>query len=108
MGLKSTFKELGEFMNYRKRDSLVASKVIKKQIKQEKDKMAYYKFKKSLFEKLDEVLFSGEYSRVIIKPTNGNDYLYDLIVEDEEFNLYYEWRFTKGGELEIRQKVLEI
>lgn len=108
MSLLSNFKELGEFMNYKKRDSMVASKVIKKQLKQEKDKMAYYKFKKSLFEKLDEILFSGEFSRVIIKPTNGNDYLYDLITEDDEFNLYYEWRFTRGGELEIRQKVIEI
>ena len=108
MGILDNLKEVGEFFNYKRRDSIVATKIIKKQLKQEKDREEYYKFKKAFFEKLDEILYSGDYSRVILKPYEDTDYMYDLISEDEEFNRFYEWRFTKGGEMEVRLKKLDI
>lgn len=108
MGILSNVKELGEWMNYQKRDSIISAKIIKKQLKQEKDRVEYYRFKKSLFEKLDEVLYSGDYSRVILRPVRGFEYAYELVTEDEEFNMFYEWRFTSGGELEVSMKKIEL
>lgn len=107
MSLKSTLLELKDWLSYQKRDSIISAKIVKKQLKQEKEKVEYYKFKKALFEKLDNVLYTEEYSKVVISPVNGTDYLYDLVTEDEEFNRFYNWRFTKGGELEVSMKSIE-
>lgn len=108
MGIKSTIKELSEWMNYQKRDSIISAKIVKKQLKQEKERVEYYKFKKALFEKLDEVLYSGEYSKVVLKPIKGFDYMYDLVTEEEEFQRFYHYRFTAGGELEVSMQKLEL
>lgn len=101
MGIKSNMKELLNYLNYQRRDSIISTKYVKKQLKQEEDKHDFYKFKKAIFEQLDKLFYEPNYQKVFIRPKSEKAYLYSILAEDKDFNLYYNHRFTSGGEIEI-------
>lgn len=106
MSVRNNLSELKDWLSYRKRESTISAKIVRKHLKKEKERLEYFKFKKVLFEKIDELLYSGENSKMVIRPVEGTEYLYELLVQDDEFNNYYDWRFTRTGELEVSMKSL--
>lgn len=107
MSLKNSLKELKEYFAYRRREMTVRSKLLRKHLKKESERVEYYNFKKVIFQKIDELLYSGEFSKVVLKPLEGKEHLFPLLLEDEDFNRFYNGRLTVGGELEVSAKKIE-
>lgn len=106
MSVSGSFKELSEWMGYKKRETTKRSKIIRRQMKRENEQVAYFNFKKVAFKKIDEILYTGENSVVYLRPKEGKERLFVALTEDEDFRKYYKGRITSGGELEVSMRQL--
>ena len=106
MGFKANMLDLFDYLAYRKRESTVRAKLIKKHLKQENEQVKYYNFKRAILEKINEQLYLGDNTKIVIKPMPGYEYLYDLLEQDEDFIRYYIGNTTITGELEVSLRPL--
>jgi hypothetical protein len=107
MSFKHNVNELKEFLNYKRKESTLRARMIKKNLKKENREAEYYNFKKVVFQQIDEMLYSGEYSKLVLKPLKDKEYNFELLVKDEDFIRYYDGRLTAGGELEVGIKRID-
>lgn len=106
MGLKDSMAELKDFFNYKRKESLVRTKLVKKSLKNQRERTVYVNFRRVMFEKIDEELYKNGYSKIVLKPVKGKADLFDLLVQDEEFQRYYEGRLDVAGNLEVTVRTL--
>lgn len=107
MGFKTNMLDLFDYLSYQKRESTVRAKLIKKHLKQENEQVEYYKFKRAVLEKINEQLYMGDNTKIVIKPTKGFEYMYDLLEKDEDFIRFYIGETTITGELEVSLRPLQ-
>lgn len=107
MSMKRNYNEMKEFLGYKRKESSLRARMIKKNLKKQDIEKEYYNFKKVVFQQIDEMLYSGEYSKLVLKPLEDKESLFEMLIKDEDFNRYYNGRLTAGGELEVNIKRID-
>ena len=108
MGFKASMVELRDFFNYKRKETTVRARLVKRSIRKQSEQQVYVNFKRVLFEEIESSFYKNGYSRIVIKPKKGREDLYDLLLEDEDFNLYYEGRLDAAGNLEVSHRLLDL
>lgn len=107
MGIRGSLQELRDFLGYKQKESSLRTRMIKRSLKKENIQVEYYNFKKVVFQQIDDILYEGDNSKVVLKPHEGKERYFNLLIQDEEFLRFYIGRITAGGELEVSIKKLE-
>lgn len=108
MGVKDNLKKILEGYRYKHRESQLERDVAQANIADTEFYKKYGSFTDGLSRQLDKIFEEG-YKSVSFRPTFPENMKYfRAVMEDEEYNLYYNIRVTSGGEVEFRQKELEL
>ena len=108
MGFKASMLELRDFFNYKRKETMVRSRLVKRSIRKQSAQKVYVNFKRVLFDEIDSSFYKNGYSKIVIKPKKGREDLFDLLLEDEDFKLYYEGRLDVAGNLEVSYRSLDV
>lgn len=102
---KQRLGQLKEYSEEQANQARVNSKLIARYRERSKRDTEYYEFKKSIIYIIDNLFNMGK-TRIIIKPKPEVIRLYEKLMDDTEFNIYYITRVINKSELEIQLREL--
>ena len=108
MGFRDSMREMSGYMKSQQEDRVTRTKLVKDSIKSESKKRDYHNFKIALFEKLDDLFYEREYSRVVLRAKEDSLSHFKLLLKDEEFLMYYNGSFTISGEFEVSPRLFDL
>lgn len=108
MGFKASMLELRDFFNYKRKETTVRARLVKRSIRKQSEQKVYVNFKRVLFEEIDASFYKNGYSKIVIKPKKGREDLFDMLIDDEDFKVYYEGRLDIAGNLEVSPRLLDV
>lgn len=93
-------RQFKEYLKLKNKESRNLDSLKYRYKEKSKEDEEYDKFKRVMIKTIDDMFYKGK-TKIVIRPKASKVHLFDRLVGDKEFTMYYKSRVVSGSELEI-------